>query len=107
MKKGLFYISILAMLCGCVTSQNSMTYRPKNSSAAPYMIVGQVSEITDRVTVSVNGEKVIDDTLSFFSGSGEFTGQYKGHQVSTSCQTVAYGDVKCTVHIDAELVGTF
>ena len=56
MKKALLAVSLL--LAACTTYPNSLSYRPKGSSEAPYVITSEYNSLTRDVLLFINGEKV-------------------------------------------------
>lgn len=78
---------ILALLSGCASTAPSQFYRPANYAGAAWAITGQYNDISQSVQVSINGKAVTSGTLSFWVGSGEFSGDYEGKPVQTSCLT--------------------
>ena len=105
MRKLLLSVLLLSA-AACTTYPEAMHYRPRNSNAAPYVITSSVNEITNEVTVAIDGHEVIRGKLAFLDMSGNFFGKYEGHKVNVSCVPF-FGGSECTVYIDSETVGKF
>lgn len=104
MKKAALFLVVL--LASCTTYPQSMTYRPKNSGGAPYVITSKFNTLNNNLIVYIDGKEVINDTLSFLDGSGEFIGTFEGHKVNVSCRPI-FTKSECTLFINAEKVGVF
>ncbi len=104
--KILAVLTLAALLAGCTSYPQAINYRPKNSAEAPYVITGKFNSLTNNLIVSIDGDPVINETLSFVDGSGEFFSKYDGHKVHVSCKPI-YSQTECTVFIDGERAGAF
>lgn len=101
-------------LAACSTTQstygNQMSYRPKNSTGAPWIVTPKLDwniwSGQGHLALSVNDKLVIEGDLSPLDNSGAFVGSYKKHIVNASCRPKLQ-DTDCQVFIDAELVGSF
>ena len=74
------------ILSSCASAPSQL-YRPANYNGSPWNISGEMNHFTNRITIKINNNVVIDGTLSFLSGDGEFFGYYEGKQVTASCMT--------------------
>lgn len=85
--KTVFSALILVLLAGCATTAPSQFYRPANYAGAAWAVSGQYNDVSQSVQVTINGKPVASGNLSFWQGSGEFSGEYEGKTVQTSCLT--------------------
>lgn len=99
-KTAILAIGLLAL--GACTSPKAVTYRPKGSESAPYVITTKVNQITNNVQLFIDGKKVIDGHASMWDGTGQFFGVHEGHKVHLDCGPNVIG---CRVLIDNELAG--
>jgi hypothetical protein len=100
--------ALIALLVGCATAP-SQGYRPANYAGAPWNISGEMNQFTNGVVIKINGQTVIDKTLSLLSGDGEFSGQYDGKAVNATCMTsmgVFANKTNCFVFVNSEKAAT-
>ena len=98
--KVIFLFAIL-FVAGCATHLDPLTYRPRNYAGPAWVITASVNTLNNEIIVSIDGNTVIKDNLSFFDGTGEFVQKYQGHTVHVSCHN------ECTLRINNEYVGKF
>ena len=101
-------LAFIALLVGCATAP-SQGYRPANYAGAPWNISGEMNQFTNGVVIKINGQTVIDKTLSLLSGDGEFSGQYDGKAVNATCMTsmgMFASKTNCFVFVNSEKAAT-
>jgi len=104
--KNALIASIIVLLTGCATSAPSQNYRPANYAGAPWNITGEMDQFTYAVIIKINNQIVINNTLSTWSGAGEFSGNYEGKAVTASCMTDMNSKTNCFVFANGEKAAT-
>lgn len=103
-------MAILAVLAltGCATTAPSNAYRAAGQIDA-WQIAGSGSHTTGAITITINGQTVIDDTLGIIATDKEFFGEYQGKSVSAYCGYVSAGfsrPIQCMVFVNNERAST-
>ena len=96
------------IISGCTSVAATQGYRPAGSTEVPIQISGELFDFTN-VRIYIDGTKVIDKRLSFFTGDGEFLSTYNNMQIAASCSTASSlmsSNVKCFVFINNERAAT-
>ena len=107
--KTVLSILLAGMLAGCATTSPSQFYRPANYAGQAWAISGEYSDVSQVVAVKINGQQAVAGKLSFWTGSGEFSGEYDGRNVQASCLTsigLWAPVVNCNVFIGGERAAT-
>lgn len=111
--KAFAIISAAAILAGCATTTPVQSYRPANYAGAAWNISGSLDEVSNKLTVTINGQKAVEGALSMWDSSGELSGKYEGRNVAASCRssgTVSryYSNYKreCIIFVDNERAAT-
>ena len=105
----IFYTLFFMFILSSCASAPSQLYRPANYNGSPWNISGEMNHFTNRITIKINNNVVIDGTLSFLSGDGEFFGYYESKQVTASCMTSmgSFSEkTNCFVFVDGEKAAT-
>lgn len=105
MKALIAALAVLA-LAGCATTATSTAYRSAGQVDA-WQIGGSFDGVNG-ITITINGNKVIEESMGMFSGIGsrEFTGTYQGKPILAECeykrQFYAAGYMQCQVFVSNE-----
>jgi len=105
--KQLFLISVV-FLSACATVAPTQSYRPANYSGAAWSISAKAESgaLTDKVTVTINGQTVASGTLHELKPKENFSGTFEGHNILAECALVNTGQLtyahECTVFVDNE-----
>lgn len=100
--------ALIAFLAGCASAP-SQGYRPANYAGAQWNISGEMNQFTNGIVIRINGQTVIDKTLSLLSGDGEFFGQYEDKAVTATCMTsmgMFVTKTNCFVFVNSEKAAT-
>ncbi len=101
-----FFVVLTCYLAGCASAP-SQGYRPANYGGEPWNISGNMNQFTNNITIKINDRVVIDNTLSIFTGDGEFSGNYQGKQITASCMTNMWATkTNCFVFVSGEKAAT-
>lgn len=92
------YLVLVALLAGCASTAPMQTYRAAGQIDA-WHISGRLDEITNELTVTVNGHDAVSGKLSLWTGNGTVTGTYEGRQISATCQRAQ----RCVVVVGSEV----
>ena len=106
--KKLIILFILSFM-GCAATAPTSNYRPRGSNENAWAISGSYNELTGGVIITVNGQPIIKGHVSMWNYAGEFSGNYKGKQISVSCRSIMgilSTNEECTVFIDNERATT-
>lgn len=102
MKKSLLLAALL--LAGCATTAPVQTYRAAGQIDA-WHVSGRLDELSESLTIIINGQDAVSGKLSLWDGSGTVSGAYQGKPVSATCNAVRNGR-QCRVLIGSELAAT-
>lgn len=83
LKPLLLSVTALALI-GCTTIAPTEYYRPAGSVEKPYRIGGQFDPnvgLAGEVTITINGEPIIQERVPLFSNMSELAGEYAGKPV--------------------------
>lgn len=109
MKRFIAVLAILAMSgCARVSTAPSNAYRAAGQTDA-WMIGGSGDHLTGAVTITINGQLVINDTLGLIATDKEFTGAFQGKTIVASCGYVSAGSsrpLQCMVFVNNERATT-
>lgn len=107
MKKTLTILAILA-LAGCATTAPSNAYRAAGQVDA-WRIGGSGNPLTGSVTITINGQTVIDDSITPLGLDREFNSTYQGKAISANCHGVSSllsENIDCMVFVNNERAST-
>lgn len=106
--KFIHIFALVTLLAGCASAP-SQGYRPANYAGPQWTISGEMNQFTNGVVIRINGQTVIDRTLSLLSGDGEFSGHYDGKAVTATCMTsmgMLATKTNCFVFVNSEKAAT-
>lgn len=98
------YILAVALLAGCATTSTMQTYRAPGQVEA-WHISGRLDEMSQLLTVTVNGQDAISGKLSMWDGTGTVSGVYGGKPMSATCRPERRGR-ECQVVVGSEVAAT-
>lgn len=98
------YMILAALLAGCAQTATMQTYRAPGQVEA-WHISGRLDEVSQRLTITVNGQDAVSGKLSIWDGSGTVSGAYQGKPISATCNAVR-GRQQCLVAVGAEIAAT-
>lgn len=106
MKKPLLVLSLLA-LAGCATTAPSTTYRSAGQVEA-WRINGEYSVLSNSLSISINGKKIIDDTMwPIMGNTKEFNTTFDGKPVTAECEYKGgYSRMHCQIFVANERATT-
>ena len=101
-------IVLALLLLACATTATT-NYRPRGSNDAAWKITSTIQQ--NSLTVTINDSTIVDESLGFFTGNGEFNRTYRDHSVNVIVEYVRdllkgnYYNV--LVMVDGEVAGRF
>jgi hypothetical protein len=103
------FLSAAALaVIGCTTIAPTEYYRPAGSVEKPISLGGQYDPnvgLAGEVTITINGEPVIEERVPLFSNTAELSGEYAGKPVLvqlTKVRTFESKYIRADVMIDDE-----
>jgi hypothetical protein len=106
-------VMVFAFFIGCTVSSRSASYRPANSTAAAYQIMGHWDKANGTVTITFDGKEVVSTLLGMFSSSKALTleATYDGHKVTAVFTKTPFllrdKNMICTVMVNGEVAAKF
>ncbi|MEW6591404.1 MAG: hypothetical protein AB1418_10240 [Pseudomonadota bacterium] len=102
--KKLLFAALLLSGCGTFATSQMQTYRAPGQSEA-WHIAGRIEEMTQVLTITVNGQDAVSGKLSIWNGLGSVSGEYQGRPISATCNKVRQ-QRQCQVVVGSEIAAT-
>lgn len=104
MKKSLLLAVLMLAGCGTFSGSQMQTYRAPGQVEA-WHIAGRIEDMTQVLTITVNGQDAISGKLSIWDGLGSISGAYQGKPMSATCNAVR-NRRQCQVVVGSEIAAT-
>lgn len=108
MKRFLAVLAVLA-LAGCATTAPSSMYRAPGQIDS-WRINGEYSAFSNALSITINGKKIIEDSMWAFTGNTKtFESSFDGKQVTAECEykVALFGQkMQCMVFVGSERATT-
>jgi hypothetical protein len=92
---------VVALLAGCASTAPVQAYRAPGQAEA-WHVSGRLDELSETLTITINGRDAVSGKLSLWDGSGTVVGNYEGRTVSANCHAQRRGRM-CSVLIGSEV----
>lgn len=107
--KTLFFALAVLAITGCATPAPVSTYRAPGQIDS-WKISGEYNLVGSGITISINGKKIIDDSMVAFTGNTKtFESTYEGKPVTAECEYkgfLFYAKMQCMIFAGSERATT-